>query len=147
YSHRKKSKQGCSNARKNHEGHEHFEQREAGCAPAVTRARAPHPPRSRAAASPRGRGESMNPSPPGRGEGVRENCVRPLSRLHQSRIVTRPVSQSTSTSYLRSPAARVIRPPVDPPSGKKRIAPTLSLTRSRWAVYSLSSRRSGSRCS
>src|ERR1700687_1276854 len=56
-----------------------------------------------------------------------------LIRSH-SRIATLPVNQSTSTSYLRSPAARVMRPPFEPPSGKKRMEPTLSFNRSRCAV-------------
>src|SRR5690242_7077013 len=62
-------------------------------------------------------------------------------------IATRPVSQSMSTSNLRSPAATVMRPPLLPPSGKKRIDPTLSLTRSFWAVKSLSSIFDDSLCS
>ncbi len=37
----------------------------------------------------------------------------------QSRIATRPVSQSTSTLNLRSPTASVTRPPFEPPSGKE----------------------------
>ena len=48
-----------------------------------------------------------------------------FARSCQSRMATRPVSQSTSTSYLRSPANTVTRPPFEPPSGKKRIAPDL----------------------
>ena len=39
------------------------------------------------------------------------------SSASHSRIATRPVSQSTSTSYLRSPEATVMRPPLLPPSG------------------------------
>jgi hypothetical protein len=61
-------------------------------------------------------------------------------------IATRPVSQSTSTSNLRSPAATVMRPPLLPPSGKKRMAPTLSSTRSFCAVKSFSVMPSGSLC-
>ena len=62
----------------------------------------------------------------------------------RSRIATRPVSQSTSTSNLRSPDATVMRPPLLPPSGKKRIEPTFSSTRSFCAVKSFSSTLRGS---
>ncbi len=39
------------------------------------------------------------------------------ARNAQSSMETRPVSQSTSTRYLRSPASTVMRPPVELPSG------------------------------
>ena len=45
------------------------------------------------------------------------NCVAAVISARQSRIATRPVSQSTSMSNFRAPAASVMRPPFDPPSG------------------------------
>ena len=69
------------------------------------------------------------------------------ARSTQSMIATRPVSQSTSTSNFRAPDATVMRPPLLPPSGKKRIDPTLPLTRSFCAVKSFSSTCDGSACS
>ncbi len=87
----KQPEQAGREQREDHERGQHLEEREAG--------------------NPRGR----PPFPRTRGPGGAWRA-RTTGHRAQSRIATRPVSQSTSTSNLRSPAASVTRPPLLPPS-------------------------------